>query len=242
MKHFHVFSRRLCPALLLAALAALLLTACNPESTSSVSPSPSPSPSASASSQESAESQEPQESQEPDASPELQGEGTVKLLENLGSKEDGFVFAGTQWFSDQEKFLEGLAALWPEAIKGGLDTEYEDDASGVYVTRNLAQFSDFSSSAALRVTEADGGVTGCSYVFSFGESEQEAYVAAFLQARDMLIEAFGGADESFPAFDQSLPSGGTWYGADGSGLGISDTSGADGYQFEISLSAPQAQG
>ena len=104
------------------------------------------------------------------------------------------------------------------------------------------QFSDFSSSAALRVTETDGGVTGCSYVFSFGESEQEAYVAAFLQARDMLIEAFGGADESVPSFDQSLPSGGTWYGADGSGLGISDTSGADGYQFEISLSAPQAKG
>ena len=59
----------------------------------------------------------------------------------------------------------------------------------------------------------------------------------------MPTETFGGADEDIPAFESSPPNRGTWYGSDGSGLGISDTSvPGENYQFEISLSAPQAKG
>lgn len=175
--------------------------------------------------------------------PSLRGNGVVGLLENLGNVEKGFAFNGADWFSSKEDFLSGLTALWPDVSSSNLTTEYEDDSTGVYLTSGMAQFSDFASPAVFRITETNKEVTACSYVFSFDTSEQQDYLTAFLQAREMLTETYGGADEEIPAFDSESPSGGTWYGADGSGLGITDTSiQGENYQFEIALSAPHAQG
>lgn len=175
--------------------------------------------------------------------PSLRGDGVVGLLENLGNVEKGFAFNGADWFSSKEDFLSGLNAIWPDVSSSNLSTEYEDDSTGVYLTSGMAQFSDFASSAIFRITETNKEVTACSYVFSFDTSEKEDCLTAFLQAREMLTETYGGADEEIPAFNSELPSGGTWYGADGSGLGITDTSiEGENYQFEIALSAPHAQG
>ena len=107
----------------------------------------------------------------------------------------------------------------------------------------MAQFSDFNAPAVFRITETGGEVTACAFVFRFEKDQRDDYLAAFLQAREMMTEVFGGADEEVPAFDPNLPSGATWYGGDGSGLGITHTSpDQSNYQFEIVLSAPQPQG
>lgn len=173
--------------------------------------------------------------------PSLKGEGSVSMLKVLGDKESGFSFQGVSWFSNTEEFQEGLAAQWPD-VSGELTAEYESDNNGVYLTAGMAQFSDYPYSACFRITQVGGEVTACSYVFSFAENKEE-YISAFLQAREMMTEAFGGADEEVAAFDPELPSGATWYGKDGSGLGITDTSpDQTHYQFEIVLSAPQPQG
>lgn len=173
--------------------------------------------------------------------PSLKGEGSVSLLEKLGSREKGFLFSGASWFTSREEYLSALSAIWPDVGQGELITEYEDSSSGVYLTQGMAQFTDFACPAAFRITETGGQVTACSFVFTFDKSEKEEYMEAFLQARDMLTETFSGADEDVPAFDAEFPNGATWYGDDGSGLGLTDTS-SDSYQFEICLSAPQAQG
>ena len=218
-------------ALLLAALtAALTFSACGVSGNEgSLSDGSSTAPSSSA----------PEVSATED--PTLKGEGSVSMLEVLGSKDSGFAFSGAEWFSGREDFLQGLSTQWPN-VAGDLTAEYESGDSGVYLTAGMAQFSDYPFSACFRITETSGEVTACSYVFSFG-ADQEEYISAFLQAREMMTEVFGGADEEVPAFDPNLPSGATWYGGDGSGLGITDTSpDQSNYQFEIVLSAPQPQG
>ncbi len=233
----HVFTPRFSARFLAALLSAVLLvslTACGGSETGSSA--------ASSSSQTDALSSEeslPSATEDPS----LKGEGSVGLLESVGSKENGFAFSGAAWFSDTQSYLKKLAEIWPDAAKGELETEYQDSASAVYVTSGMAQFSDFTVPACFRITETGGTVSACSYVFRFDSNDQEGFLTAFLQARDMLTETFGGADEDIPAFDSSFPNGGTWYGSDGSGLGISDTSvPGENYQFEISLSAPQAKG
>ncbi len=185
--------------------------------------------------------QSPSEEVSATEDPSLKGEGTVSLLGVLGDSGTGFAFQGATWFSSKEEFQQGLAAQWPDTA-GDLTAEYESSDNGVYLTAGMAQFSDYPYSACFRITQTSGEVTACSYVFSFG-AEKEEYISAFLQAREMMTEAFGGADEEVPAFDAELPSGATWYGDDGSGLGITDTSpDQSNYQFEIVLSAPQVQG
>lgn len=221
---------RLLAGIVFAVILLGTLSACTPENSSS---------DVSQSSQNTSATEEPLPSATED--PALKGEGSVSLLENLGSPEKGFVFSGASWFTSREQYLSALSNLWPEVGQGDCTAEYEDSSSGVYLTQGMAQFTDFAYSAAFRITETGGEVTACSYVFTFDKYEKEDYMAAFLQARDMLTETFGGADEDIPAFDAEFPNGATWYGDDGSGLGLTDTS-ADSYQFEISLSAPQAQG
>lgn len=185
--------------------------------------------------------QSPSEEVSATEDPSLKGEGTVSLLGVLGNRESGFAFQGAAWFSGKEEFQQNLAAQWPD-VAGELTAEYENSGNGVYLTAGMGQFSDYPYSACFRITETNSQVTACSYVFSFGEQKEE-YISAFLQAREMMTESFGGADEEVPAFDAELPSGATWYGDDGSGLGITDTSpDQSNYQFEIVLSAPQVQG
>ena len=142
-------------ALLLAALtAALAFSACGVSGNeSSLSDGSSTAPSSSA----------PEVSATED--PTLKGEGSVSMLEVLGSKDSGFAFSGAEWFSGREDFLQGLSAQWPD-VAGDLTAEYESGDSGVYLTAGMAQFSDYPFSACFRIT-------ACSYVFSFGADQEE---------------------------------------------------------------------
>lgn len=90
--------------------------------------------------------------------PSLKGEGSVSLLEKLGSQEKGFLFSGASWFTSREEYLSALSAIWPDVGQGELTTEYEDSSSGVYLTQGMAQFTDFACPAAFRITETGGQV------------------------------------------------------------------------------------
>ena len=175
--------------------------------------------------------------------PDLQGSGTVSLLEAVGSAQAGFAFRDAAWFTTRTEYIKALGEIWPEVASGEVTAEYEDSASGVYLTSGMAQFRDFNTPAVFRITETGGEVTACAFVFRFDKDRRDDYLAAFLQAREMMTETFGSPDEDIAPFDSELPGGATWYGEDRSGLGITDTSvSGENYQFEITLSAPAAQG
>ena len=144
----------------------------------------------------------------------------------MGRHRPVFAFRDAAWFTTRTEYVKALGEIWPEGCFREKSPQNMRTAPAAwYLTSGMAQFSDFNAPAVFRITETGGEVTACAFVFRFEKDQRDDYLAAFLQAREMMTETFGSPDEDIAPFDSELPGGATWDGEDRSGLGITDTLG-----------------